>query len=181
MKPTIGSVEAPSNPRRFSCRESANEFERFRKKARTFLREHKGQTAVEKIRRNWPITPDDMAELQRILIDSGIGTTEDCHRAQEEAGSFGVFVRLLVGLDRAAAKEAFAGFLDDTRFTASQIEFVNLIVDYLTDNGVVEPRRFYESPFTDLSPQGPDALFESNEVDRLLGIVEEVRSRAASA
>jgi type I restriction enzyme, R subunit len=39
---------------------------------------------------------------------------------------------------------------------------------------VIEPRRFYESPFTDLSPQGPDALFESGDVDRLLDVVAEV-------
>jgi hypothetical protein len=78
-------------------------------------------------------------------------------RAVEEAGSLGVFIRGLVGLDRSAAKEAFAEFLDDTRYTAKQIEFVNLVIDHLTEHGVIEARRFYESPFTDLSPTGPDA------------------------
>jgi type I restriction enzyme R subunit len=46
---------------------------------------------------------------------------------------------------------------------------------------VIDPRRFYESPFTDLSPQGPDALFESSDVDRLLQVVAEVRRRAEAA
>ena len=102
-----------------------------------------------------------MAELQRVLVDSGVGSADDVQRAVEEAGSFGVFIRRLVGLDRMAAKEAFAEFLDDKRYTANQIEFVSLVIDELTEHGVVEPRRFYESPFTDVSPQGPDALFES--------------------
>ncbi len=90
-------------------------------------------------------------------------------------------MRRLVGLDRAAAKEAFAEFLDDKRFTADQIEFVNLVVDELSENGVIEARRFYESPFTDLNPQGPDALFESADVDRLLAVVAGVRRRAEAA
>lgn len=110
-----------------------------------------------------------------------MGTAGECERTREEAGSFGLFVRRLVGLDRAAAKEAFAEFLDEQRFTANQIEFVNLVIDEFTDNGVVEPRRLYESPFTDVSPQGPDALFAAADRDQLLGVVAEVRRRADAA
>ena len=129
--------------------------ERFRRKTRQFLEEHTGHVAVEKIHRNRPITDTDLAELQRVLIETGVGTDGDMERAVEEAGSFGVFIRGLVGLDRSAAKEAFAEFLDDKRYTANQIEFVNLVIDHLTEHGVIEARRFYESPFTDLSPTAP--------------------------
>jgi type I restriction enzyme, R subunit len=160
---------------------TAGEFERFRRKTRTFLSEHHGDAAIDKIRHNQLITAADVAALQRILVDSGVGSEADVDRARSEAGSFGLFVRRLVGLDRAAAKDAFAGFLDDKRYNANQIEFVNLVIDELTQNGVIEPRRFYESPFTDLSPQGPDALFESGDVDRLLDVVAEVRRRAEAA
>lgn len=62
-----------------------------------------------------------------------------------------------------------------------QIEFVNLVIDELSDSGVIEPRRFYESPFTDVSPEGPDALFESADVDRLLEVLADVRRRAEAA
>ena len=146
----------------------------------TFLAELKGQGAVQKIHHNWPITTEDLAELQRVLIEAG-GTERDCERAEHEAGSLGVFIRRLVGLDRAAAKEAFAGFLDDQRFTGNQIEFVNLLIDELSADGLIEPRRFYESPFTDISPQGPDALFEASDVDHLLEVVADVRRRAEAA
>ena len=159
----------------------ADEFERFRKKARMFLVENSGQTAVKKIHHNWPITADDLVELQRILVESGVGTARDCERAEAEAGSFGLFIRRLVGLDRVAAKEAFAGFLDDQRQTANQIEFVNLIINELTENGVVEPRRFYESPFTDIAASGPEELFTAAGVDALLDAVLDVRRRATVA
>lgn len=58
---------------------------------------------------------------------------------------------------------------------------MNLVIDELTANGVIEPRRFYESPFTDLSPQGPDAIFEPDEVAHLLAVVRDIRHRAEVA
>lgn len=57
----------------------------------------------------------------------------------------------------------------------------NLVIDYLTDNGVIEPRRFYESPFTDMSPQGPDALFDADDIDRLIAVTADVKARASAA
>ena len=98
-----------------------------------------------------------------------------------DPGSLGIFIRRLVGLDRVAAKDALAGFLDQRPYSADQIEFVNLVIDELAAIGVIEPRRFYEAPFTDLSPQGPHALFETGDVDRLLDVVADVRKRASAA
>jgi type I restriction enzyme R subunit len=71
--------------------------------------------------------------------------------------------------------------LDDRRHTANQIDFVNLVIDHLTEYGVIEARRFYESPFTDVSPTGPDAIFESDEIDHLLDVVADVRRNAEVA
>ena len=48
-------------------------------------------------------------------------------------------MRSLVGLDREAAKEALAGSSTGKTLSANQIEFVNLIVDHLTEHGVVDP------------------------------------------
>ena len=160
---------------------AAGDFERFRRKARQWLTAHDANTAVHKLRHNWPITVIDLEELERIFVDNGVGTWTEVERAREMTGGFGLFVRRLVGLDREAAKDSLAGFLDDGRFTANQIDFVSLVIDELTTNGVVEPRRFYESPFIDVAPHGPDALFESVDVDRLVAAVTEVRRRAEAA
>jgi type I restriction enzyme R subunit len=61
-----------------------------------------------------------------------------------------LFIHSLVGLDRVAAKAAFADFLVDKRYSRNQIHFLNLIIDELTTRGVVEARRVYESPTTAL-------------------------------
>lgn len=84
---------------------------------------------------------------------SGRGTRDpdDIERAREESEGLGIFLRSLVGLDREAAKAALADFLEGRTLSANQIEFVNLIVDHLTQHGVMDPSLRYGSPFTDFS------------------------------
>ncbi len=84
-------------------------------------------------------------------------------------------------MDRGAAKDALAGFLAGRTLAANQIEFVNLIVDHLTEHGVMDAARLYESPFTDLTPRGPDGLFTSSQIDDLLRALETVRATAVAA
>jgi type I restriction enzyme R subunit len=155
------------------------EFVQFRKKAEHFLKQHLGEAAVAKVRSGEPLTTADIAELQRILVAAGIGDEATFTEASENAGSFGLFVRSLVGLDRAAAKAAFADFLDDKRYSKNQIQFVNLIIDELTDCGVVEARRVYESPYDGIAPEGPEAIFVEADLENLFAVLDEIRVGAA--
>jgi len=41
-----------------------------------------------------------LAELERMLVESGIGRPEDVEKAKAESHGLGLFVRSLVGLDR---------------------------------------------------------------------------------
>lgn len=50
--------------------------------------------------------------------------------------------------------------LDTARPSAqNQIEFVNLVINQLTEHGVMQATSLYKSP-TDLTPRGPAGLFE---------------------
>ena len=53
---------------------AVDNLERFRRKTRQFLEEREGLVAVEKLHRNRPITETDLAELQRVLIETGVVT-----------------------------------------------------------------------------------------------------------
>jgi type I restriction enzyme R subunit len=157
------------------------DYERFRAKAQVYLRAHMDHVAIHKLRTNKPLTKADLAQLERMLAESGAGGAADIARAASESQGLGLFVRALVGMDREAAKGAMAGFLAVKRLSANQIEFINLIVNHLTEHGVVEPARLYESPFTDLTPQGPEALFDESSVDQLLAALNSVRQTAVAA
>jgi len=103
-----------------------------------------------------------------MLVEAGVGGQPEIGRAKSESQGLGLFVRSLVGMDRSAAKEALGAFLADKSLGGNQIEFANLVVDHLTEHGVLAPERLYESPFTDVTPRGPDELFSSVQIDVLL-------------
>lgn len=154
-------------------------FERFREKARLFLKAHESHLALQRLRRNQPLTSADMVELERMLVESG-GTQEVIDRAKSLSNGLGLFIRSLVGLDHETAKQAFSQFIVGTTVTANQIEFINLVVDYLTENGVMETDRLYESPFTDINPQGPEGVFQLAQVDSIVSVLTEIKRRAAN-
>ena len=157
---------------------STDNFAKFRAKARAFLRARQDNIVIFKLRTNKQLTASDLSELERILAESGIGETEDINRAKEESQGLGLFVRSLVGLDREVAKQELAGFLSHKNLNANQIEFIDMIINYLTEHGVMDAALLYESPFTDITPQGPDGLFTSAQVDELIACLEEVYQKA---
>lgn len=152
---------------------------RFQMKVRHFLKQHADHITIQKLRRNEQLTPQDLAELERILIEQAVASNDDIAGLQPEGG-LGLFVRSLVGLERDAAKEAFAGFMASKNLNGNQIEFINLVIDHLTERGAMDPRRLYESPFTDFDDQGVSGVFPQADVQRIVQVLNDVRERAAA-
>ena len=114
-----------------------------------------------------------------MFLAKSVGSPDDLERIRGEGG-LGLFVRSLVGLDREAAKQALAGFVSGRMLSANQIEFIDLIIDYLTDRGVMDPRRLYESPFTDLDDQGVSGVFAPGDVREIVQRLHDIRQRTAA-
>jgi type I restriction enzyme R subunit len=158
-----------------------DEFQQFRLRAKDFLKAYEDHLTMQRLRRNQPLTPADLDELQRLLLSHGVGTEQAIQRAAEECNGFGLFIRSLVGLDRNAAKELFAAFLADGTHTATQIRFINEILDELTSRGVMDPARLYDPPFSDLAPTGPEGLFSEAEVNNICHLLDLIKMRAMAA
>jgi len=45
----------------------------------------------------------------------------------------------------------------------------------------VNPSLLNESPFTDITPKGPDGLFTSSQLDELLAVLDQVKASALAA
>ncbi len=56
-----------------------------------------------------------------------------------------------------------------------------MIIDHLTEHGVMDPSRLYGSPFTDLTARGPDGLFTTEQVEELIGTLRSVKAAAEAA
>ncbi|WP_031360987.1 type I restriction-modification enzyme R subunit C-terminal domain-containing protein [Caballeronia sordidicola] len=150
---------------------------KFREKARQFLRAHESHLSLQRLRRNQPLTQADLAELEKMLLEAG-GTQSLINEAKEKSRGLGIFIRSLVGLDREAAMQAFGAFISGTTATPDQIEFINLIVQELTQSGVMDADRLFQSPFSDLNAQGPLGIFPSATVTQIVQVLTEIRERA---
>ena len=69
-------------------------------------------------------------------------------------------------------------FSNGKTLAANQIQFVNLVVDYLTQAGWMSAAQLYESPFTDYSPRGIEGVFTPEQVAQLVGVLDEIRTTA---
>jgi type I restriction enzyme R subunit len=134
---------------------------------------------IHKLRWNERLNKEDLDRLEEILVEAGAGTPKDLSKIRSD-GELGLFVRSIVGLNREAAKRAFEGFLAGKALTANQIQFVNLVLDYLTQAGWMSVAQLYESPFTDFSPRGVEGVFSSEQVVQLVGIIDDIRKSAAA-
>ena len=95
---------------------------RFQMKVRHFLKQHADHIAILKLLRDEQLTAQDISELERIMQEESVASNEDLQR-----------IRSIVGMERDAAKRALATFMDGRELSANQIEFENLILDYLTE------------------------------------------------
>jgi type I restriction enzyme R subunit len=156
--------------------------ERFREKALAFLRDKLEVPALHKVRWNEPLTPVDLEALEQMLVQAGIGTVEEIEKIAQEEQGLGLFIRSMVGLDRAAAKRAFSQFIEQRQLNASQLDFVNLIIDHLTQCGWMKPEQLYSSPFTDEFSAGPNAVFtEQQTMQALVSALTAIQQNAVGA
>lgn len=156
------------------------DFARFKAKARHFLRKHEDHIVLHKVRHGRPLTPTDLAELEKMLIDAGIGDAADITRARETSQGFGRFVRSLVGLDPQAVSAAFSEFIAPGTATAAQIEFIGMVIEHLTHQGTMDPSLLYERPFIDLAPTGPEQVFDELRIGKLFLKIRELNESAVA-
>ncbi len=126
----------------------SDDLKNYKAKAEYYVRQHQDNIVIAKLKSNVPLNNADIKVLEDILW-SEVGTRQE-YQAEFGEKPLGEFVREIVGLDMNAAKDAFAEYLDETNLDSRQIYFVNQIVEYIVQNGMMKDLSvLQEPPFTD--------------------------------
>ena len=153
----------------------------YRKKVEQYIKQNESHIVINKVKTNKPLTPQDLKEIERFLFEAGeakdIKTLESAFGPQE---SLTLFIRSLVGLDKAAAKQAFSKFLDKNTYNSTQIQFIDYIIEHLTLKGVMDPSLLYEHPYTGLHYEGIDGVFPGASADEIISIIEQIKANAVA-
>ncbi|MDH4129129.1 MAG: DEAD/DEAH box helicase family protein [Spirochaetota bacterium] len=158
---------------------SARDFKQYRLRVERFINEHLDHIVIHKIKNNMQITSGDLNELENILYKADeLESKEKFEAVYGKQSHLGVFIRGLVGLDRKAAINEFNEFLNDKSYNSTQIYFINQIINYLTKNGVMDPKLLYESPFTDTHYQGVAGLFQDDKIDTIIDTIHKIKKSA---
>ena len=151
----------------------------YKAKAEYYVRQHQDNAVIAKLKNNVPLKEADVKELEKILW-SEVGTKQD-YEAEYGQKPLGEFVREIVGLDMAAAKEAFSAYLDETRLDSRQIYFVNQIVEFIVHNGMMKDLSvLQELPFTE---QGSiiDVFTDLSVWQGIRGVIDRINANASAA
>jgi len=55
-----------------------------------------------------------------------------------------------------------------------------MVIEHLTDQGMMEPSLLYEPPFTGIAPTGPEHLFDEAKVVRLFDKIKAINESAVA-
>lgn len=142
-----------------------------------FIRKNKNHLVIDKLYKNIPISEAELGALEEFFIH-GQFKVEDIAK-EYDTSSLSVFVRKILGLDRSAAEQQFADFINGNNLTANQILFVQKIIEYLTVNGILEKHMLTQSPFTDYSDSGVFGIFDDDaKITKIIQLITEVNSNA---
>ena len=122
-----------------------------------------------------------MQSLEAIVFgEDGPGSREDYETTYGTEQPLGELVRGIVGLDQAAAKAAFADFLEKAPLSGDQIQFVNMIIEHLVINGVMEPSSLFEPPFTGMHDEGVIGVLPEY-AEAIVATIKQINANAVAA
>lgn len=154
----------------------SEDFEDYKLKVERYFKDYSDNLVIHKLRTNKPMTESEFAQLEHIFTCE-LGNAEDYATAYGNT-PFGILVRSIVHLDRDAANEAFAEFLNDQSLNEQQINFVKRVVEYVVKFGFMEPGDLNRPPFT--HPRSFMQIFDERQQMALVTVIKTIKENAVS-
>jgi type I restriction enzyme R subunit len=158
----------------------------YKRRVESVLEQHfKDNPVIERIRAGQAVSEAELEALSELVlaIDDKANVKFLAGRDPETRRSLLTVFRGLVKLDAAAVQEAFTGFVaKHPRLSAQQLRFLQVLQNFIAQNGGIEIERLYEPPFTTIHAESVDGVFTTPEdVDDLLGILTAFEPKLANA
>lgn len=154
----------------------AEDYEDYKLKVERYLKDYGDNLVIHKLRTNKPMTEYEFVQLEHIFTHE-LGNAGDYTKAYGDT-PFGLLVRKIAHLDRDAAMEAFAGFLNDQSLNEQQISFIKRVVDYVVENGYMEPKALNQPPFD--RPRSFMQIFNTEQQMALVTVIKSIKDNAVS-
>lgn len=128
---------------------------------------------VQKIKSGQTITPEELEELSTLVIAQEPDLKlEDLREYYPQSDSLDAILRSIVGLDASAVEERFTAFIQSHNLNATQIRFLDLVKNMIARHGKINITDLYDPPFTTISPEGPDGLFDEDTANELIELIQ---------
>ena len=140
-----------------------------------FLSKNRNLPVLQKIYDMEQLTGADFTELERILWQE-LGSKDDYDKFTNGmpcGSNVAIFIRSLVGIDRANAVRRFSEFISGNELNAEQEDFLNTIIAYVCENGdITKEIVVNEAPFDErLSVFMPYMLPLANYIDTIHTVI----------
>jgi type I restriction enzyme R subunit len=151
-----------------------NDLDTYKRKVEAYLKLHSDHLTIIKIKNNIRITQEELNDLESMLFEQGeLGTKEEFEKAFGQQ-PLGKFIRSIVGLDTNTAKQAFGELLSEKNLNSNQIRFIDMIINYFSVKGFVEPDQLFEPPFTDIDSSGIMGVFDEITSKNIISLVTQI-------
>ncbi len=139
----------------------------------------KTNPVLQKLINGDPISEEEIHDLSYILSSQHPQVTEENLQKiyDNRRAKFIQFMRHILGIEPMATftetvSGAFDSFIrEHNSFSGSQIQFLQILRNFILQKGSVEKKDLVQAPFTQLHPQGIRGIFKAYEIDEILSLV----------
>ena len=137
---------------------------------------------LQKLKQGQEITTDEAEQLAEELHNEHPHITIDLLRKvyNHRKAALVQFIKHILGIEQLetfaeTVTKAFDDFISKHSYlTSRQLQFLDLLKNFVLEKGDVSKRNLIESPFTMLHPEGIRGIFNQKEIDEILSLTEKV-------
>ena len=137
---------------------------------------------LQKLKQGLEITEDETEQLAEELHNEHPHITIDLLRKvyNHRKAALVQFIKHILGIEQLetfaeTVTKAFDDFISKHSYlTSRQLQFLDLLKNFVLEKGDVSKRNLIESPFTMIHPEGIRGIFNQKEIDEILNLTQQV-------